>query len=163
MAVPCLSADMARWSAEGGAEHRLGLRPLRKGAVTAEHNRFLPGFGVDYEHLPADNLKHKRATAVDFALKVVAADSVRELIGAVDAGEEVLEHAAIDHRLAVYRVGGSFFYPTANNDLDDLARLVEEDREVTGFYAGQIDLEPVALNEARLRERARLAEHVGGG
>jgi hypothetical protein len=122
----------------------------------AEQNSLLPGCRVGHEHLPADILKHERATAVDLPLEVEATDRVRELIGAIDAGDEVREHTAIDQRLAGDRVRGRFCYMTVDDDLDDLAVLVEEGREVTGFGAGQIDLEPVALDEARLRVRPRL-------
>jgi hypothetical protein len=85
-------------------------------------------------------------------MEVEADDRVRELIGAVDAPEEVLEDAAIDHRLARHRVRGGFRYATANDEFDRLAALVEEGNAVKAACGVQDAVESVAM-EQHLRSR----------
>src|SRR5215211_72481 len=140
----------------GRAEHRLGLRAIGEGVVAdVEHDRLLPGLGVEHDDLPADILEDEGPAPVDLPLEVEAADRVGEVICAADAPEEVLEHAAVDHRLAGHRVRHGLFYPTATDELDELAALVEEGGLVNGGRAVEDDVEAVAVGEdlgARLRE-----------
>src|SRR5215213_5805239 len=134
---------------ERRAEHRLNLWALNEvGPASAEHD--LPGCRV--EHFPADIPKHERASPGDFPLEVEADDRVRELIGAVDAPEEVLEHAAIGHRLARHRVRDGLRYATANDEFDRLAALVEEGCAVKVACGVQDAVESVAV-EQDLRSR----------
>jgi hypothetical protein len=87
------------------------------GLTGTEHD--LPGFRV--EHLPADIPEHERASTGGLYMEVEAGDRVRELIGAVDAPEEVLEHGAIDQRLACHRVRERLGDATAHDEFDGLA------------------------------------------
>src|SRR5215211_8666226 len=154
-------------SANGGAEDLMDLRTLREGRVaTAKHQRLLAGFRVDHEHLPCDVLEDERPTAGNLCLEVEAADRVDELVGAPDAREEVLEHAAIDHGLAGHRVRVGLLYTTVDDHLHDLAAVVEDGGAAKRPCGSQDEVEAVAVGEdlrARLSEAEVLRRSRAGG
>jgi hypothetical protein len=87
---------------------------------------------------------------------------VRELIGVVHSSEELLEHAAVDDRLAGHRVGEDVRRSSAKDDFDDLARIVGEDGDLLGPRALHVGSRSIALDGARLRARTEEWNLSGG-